>query len=347
MILQNLVLYHFRNRTDGSFNLSPHLTVLLGENARGKTNLLEAVYFLINGTGFRESREEELMMMGENEAMVEGRFVMGKNKSDFKIHLQKKGISVEKTYFMERAKKKHAQYLADQTKAILFTPEQIEIINGSPDLRRDYFNKIISYYNVDYKKKLINLENALRRRNKVLEHTKDDINLREELSFWNKYVVDQSTYITKIRQEYVNYLNCHKKLDHKSFSITYLKNEATLERFEEYFFQEKKWRRTLIGPQKDDFQIFLETDTEKNVHHYGSRSEQRLAIFWLKMNEITYYENTFHKPPLLLLDDVFSEFDKANKLMIGELIKKYQTILTTTEDETIDRINIPKKIIKL
>jgi len=347
MLLLKLVLHHFRNQESGVFDLSPTLTVFLGENAKGKTNLLESIYFLINGVGFRESREEELVMLGENEAVVEGRFVEGDNQHDYKIHLQKKEGTVEKIYFIQRAKKKHALYIADQTKAILFAPEQIEIINGSPDLRRDYFNKLISYYDQEYKKKLINLENALRRRNKIFEHIKDDIQLKEELTFWNDYIVTQSNYITKKRQEYVDYLNKHKKLDHKSFSISYFKNEATLARFNEYFSQEKRWRRTLIGPQKDDFQLFLEGGTEKNVHHYGSRSEQRLAIFWLKMNEITYYEDIFHKSPILLLDDVFSEFDKANKQMIGDLIKKYQTVLTTTEDEVISQINIPKKIIRV
>ena len=161
MLLSKLVLHHFRNKKAGVFDLSSTLTIFLGENAKGKTNLLESIYFLINGVGFRESREEELIMMGENEAVVEGRFIEGNDQHDYKIHLQKKEGIVEKTYFIQRAKKKHALYIADQTKAILFAPEQIEIINGSPDLRRDYFNKLISAYDPEYKKKLINLEKVL------------------------------------------------------------------------------------------------------------------------------------------------------------------------------------------
>lgn len=347
MLLQKLVLQNFRNRDSDVFELSPHLTIFLGENARGKTNLLESIYFLINGVGFRESREEELLQIGKNEAYVEGRFKIGHGHQDFKIHISKKAGIVEKVYFLERSKRRHAQYMEDQTKAILFAPEHIEIINGSPDIRRDYFNKVISFYDLEYKKKIINLESALRRRNKIFERVHDDEKLHEELSFWNTYIEEQATYITKKRLEYVSYLNRHPKLDHKEFQMVYMKNVATVARFKEVFEEEKRWHRTIIGPQKDEFQIIIKGNTPKNVHHYGSRSEQRFAVFWLKMNEITYHKDSYHKKPILLLDDVFSEFDHQNKQLILELIKKYQTVLTTTEDELVEHIDIPKVVIEV
>lgn len=347
MLLQKIVLHDFRNRPQEVVDLGKHLTVFLGENARGKTNLLEAVYFLINGVGFRESREEELLKIGKTEGYVEGRFESEGNTMDFKVHLGKKNEKVEKTYFMQRTRKRHHSYMQEQTKAILFAPEQIEIVNGSPDIRRAYFNKAISFYDMEYKKRLGNLENALRRRNKIFDYVRDDMRLKEELSFWNGYIEEQAKYITKKRGDYVGYLNKHSRLDHKEFAIVYMKNEATAERFAQVFEEEKRWHRTVIGPQKDDFQIYIKGDFDKNVHHFGSRSEQRLAIFWLKMNEITFYEDMFHRKPILLLDDVFSEFDHTNKIMILELIQKYQTILTTTEEEVVDWIDIPKKIIRV
>jgi DNA replication and repair protein RecF len=347
MLLQKLVLQHFRNRSSDIFELNPHLTIFLGENARGKTNILESIYFLINGTGFRESREEELLQIGKNEAYVEGRFGVGQDHRDFKIYITKRASLTEKIYFLERTRRHHPQYLEDQTKAILFAPEHIEIINGSPDIRRDYFNKVISFYDREYKKKLINLESALRRRNKIFERVHDDAKLHEELSFWNTYIEEQATYITQQRSEYVIYLNKHQRLDHKEFQMVYMKNEATVARFKELFEEEKRWRRTLIGPQKDEFQIIIRGEVPKNVHHYGARSEQRFAVFWLKMNEITYYEDTHHNKPILLLDDVFSEFDRQNKKLILNLIRKYQTVLTTTEEELVKRIDIPKTVIEV
>ncbi len=347
MLLYKLALYHFRNKDQLQLVISPHLTVLLGENARGKTNILESIYFLINGVGFRESKEEELLQIGYSDGSVAGVFSESHNRNEFRIVYKKNNDTIIKTYLISRTKKRYQQYALEQTKAVLFAPEHIEIITGSPDARRSYFNKVISFYDPEYKKRIVNLENAIRRRNKIFDHRKDDLNLREELLFWNTYIVDQASYITEARKRYIEYLNSHSRLDHKEFVIEYMKNEATMKRFEEFFQEEKRWHRTLIGPQKDEFQILLKSDGDKNIHHYGSRSEQRLGVFWLKMNEITYYEDKFKKKPILLLDDIFSEFDKDNKKMIIDLIKQYQTILTTTEDHTIETLDFPKTIIKV
>lgn len=347
MLLEKLVLHQFRNRDSGVFDFDPNLTVILGENAQGKTNLLEAIYFIINGIGFRESREEELIQVDKDQSMVEGRFLGGRDTFDFKIHLMKRSGTIEKQYFIQKAKKRHLQYIEQQTKAVLFAPEQIEIVSGSPEIRRDYFNKIISQYDPEYKKRIINLESALRRRNKVLEHNRDEAKLREELPFWNDYLVEQSSYIIRKREQYVSYLNDHPKLDHKEFMVVYNKNEATKERFEEVFEKERLIRKTLIGPQKDEIFFQLKAPFEKNVQHYGSRSEQRLTVFWLKMNELSYCEEQIKRKPIILLDDVFSEFDRANRKLILKLIRTHQTVLTTTEEETIEGIKASMKIIRV
>jgi DNA replication and repair protein RecF len=174
MQLSRIVLSHFRNRSRDVFDLEPHLTVITGENARGKTNILESIYFLINGIGFRESKEEELIQIGQIDASVEGRFQTKDQSSDYKILLGKADGKVTKHFFVERTKKSHRYYLKEQTRAVLFTPEQIEIISGSPDIRRSYMNKLFSFYDPDYRLKLINLESALRRRNKILEQFVDE-----------------------------------------------------------------------------------------------------------------------------------------------------------------------------
>ena len=103
----------------------------------------------------------------------------------------------------------------------------------------------------------------------------------------------------------------------------------------------------MIGPQKDDFQISQKNESLKNLHHYGSRSEQRLAVIWLKFNEIKYFEEMFESKPLLLLDDIFSELDVKNKKLVIDLVKKYQTIITTTEVELLELADVPKSIITL
>ncbi len=344
MLLKQIGLHNFRNFEEKSFVVNPFLTIIIGENARGKTNLLEGVYVILHGEGFRESKEEELIRLNKNSTSIEGIFGEESGQFIYRITLNKGEGGVGKHFFIDKTKKKQNQYLQGQIKAVLFSPEQIEIIIGSPATRRNYFDRLISYYDYEYKKKLDNYENALKRRNKILEKHRDENQLEEELSFWNTYLLEQAEYIAKGRSEYVKYLNQNQKLDAKEFSIQYVKNEFSQERLINFFEEEKKWRRTLIGPQKDDFQIYEE---EKNVHHYGSRSEQRMAVFWLKMNEIRYHEQTKGKKPILLLDDVFSELDIHNKKIILDLIKKYQTLVTTTEREVIALAEVPNTIIRL
>ncbi len=348
MLLKHIKLSGFRNFGYAKFTLNPFLTLIIGENARGKTNLLEAIHCIICGVGFRESKEEELIQIGKNDSHIEAKFGVGDQDFHFEIRLKKQNGSVEKVYLINRSKKKSFAYLQEVTKTVLFSPVQIELMTGSPDIRRKYFDRLLCTFDLEYKKRLLNYENALRKRNKVLEIFRDEARLKEELAFWDTYLSEQGMYISEKRSAYCQYLNKHKKVDDREFSIQYLKNEISEKLLEDSFEIEKRYRRTLIGPQKDDFAIYEEVkDISKNLHHFGSRSEQRLGVFWLKLNEITYAEETFGKKPILLLDDIFSELDHKNKKLILELIKKYQTIVTTTEVELLDLIDVPKSIITL
>ncbi len=345
MLLRQLTVDNFRNFTKNSFNFSPLLTVIIGVNAQGKTNLLEGIFFIINGTGFRETREIELINFSElKSATLEGTFVEKQLTYRFKILLTVKDDSLQKSFLVNGSKKRHGQYLQDQIRCVLFTPQQIEILTGSPQKRRDYFDKFISLFDLDYKRKLDNFMSGLRRRNKVLEHHSDRNRLKEEIKFWDDYLIDNGSYLTTKRREYTDFLNQHPKIDAKAFKIKHLSNEFTQQKAEKYFDSEAPARRTLFGPQKDDFQIFI---NEKDVHRFGSRSEQRLTILWLKINEIAYYEQMAKKKPILLFDDIFSELDSKNKQLVLSLIEHYQAIATTTDKEILDLAKVEHEVIKL
>ena len=144
---------------------------------------------------------------------------------------------------------------------------------GNPAKRLEVRKKLIAgnykrWSDPEYKKKLHNYEHALYKRNKILEHHADAISLPEELSFWNDYLGKQAIYITKKREEYISYLNDNQKVEDKNFRIKYIKNELTRERLESVFAEEKRLRKTIIGPQKDDFHTFLSNGEEKNIHHF-------------------------------------------------------------------------------
>lgn len=340
-------LNHFRTFEQAVFDFNEHCTIIIGENARGKTNILESIYLSVHGDGFRERTEEELIRWEADACTVESMWLDKSAKLRFGINMRKSAGTVVKKHFVQKSAKTAAQYVGYHTKAVLFAPEHMDIVCGSPDSRRTYINTILSVTDPEYKKRLHNYSNALYKRNKLYERHKDDTTLKEELVFWNQYLADHGAYVTAKRQIYADYLNAHPSIDHRDFEVEYLKNEFTISRATAAFDEEKRYRRSIIGPQKDDFIIRMKGKTDKVVRNFGSRSEQRLAVFWLKLNELMYFEEVFKKRPILLLDDIFSELDMKNKALIFNLVKKYQTVLTTTEDNLLELSDIGKTIIRL
>jgi DNA replication and repair protein RecF len=343
MLLKRIALHSFRNIESKTIDISPTLTVLLGENAQGKTNILESIHVGVNGDGFRETKEDELIMMGAKQAQIDLLLEDSIKNRQFRILIISNGDGkATKKYYVESVSKTGSQYQELTTRTVLFSPEQIDIVIGSPDIRRSYMNAVIGRYDAQYKKHLMNYEQALRKRNKILEQHTSVARLQDELLFWDAYLEKEAAYITEKRAEYVLYINNHAQVDSHTFSAEYIRDTFTLDRLTEKKNLELKLRKTLIGPQKDDFlfQMAGKHGSHKNIHKYGSRSEQRMAVFWLKLNEIYYCEERLKLTPLLLLDDVFSEFDHDNKERILRLIHRYQTVMTTTEKE---RINLLEK----
>ena len=343
MILKSISFYHFRNFDKKQFVINSRLTAIFGNNAQGKTNLLEGIYFILKGEGFREKKEEQLIKFIEKTGYVEAKLEDQKNKdiSNLRIDLTINDFGLNKTYFLEKTKKGRYSYLKNLTSVVLFSPEQIEIIDRTMSIRREYFDKFLSGIDPEYKKHLVNYSQALRKRNKILEFNANNTNVDQSLEFWNKYLIDQGAYLIEKRTEYIKYLNSNKNIDSKEFLIEYKESSLSLDRFEEYLPKELLIRKTLIGPHRDEYHIFLinKSTEKKDVHMYGSRSEQRLSLFWLKINELKYLEDFFKNKPILLLDDIFSELDHNNQKLIFNLIGNYQTVITSTEKELVKLIN--------
>lgn len=345
MILKSIFFHNFRNLDKIFFEINPNLTAILGDNAHGKTNLLEGIYFILRGEGFRESREEQLIKFAENNCYVEAKLEDKKTKdiNNIRIDLTNNELGLIKTYFLEKTKKGRHSYLKNLLSVVLFSPEQIDIIDRTMSIRREYFDKFLIQIDQEYKKQLTNYGQALRKRNKILETGFNNPNLDVELEYWNKLMIDNGKYLINKRREYITYLNQNKVVDSKEFEIKYVENKISQKHFAESLQKELLVRRTLVGPHRDEYNIFMankELD-KKNIHLYGSRSEQRLGLFWLKVNELKYLEDNFKKKPILLLDDIFSELDHHNQKLIFNLIGDYQTIMTSTEKELIKLINLP------
>lgn len=347
MILKSISLSNFRSFSKSTFYFNPFLTIITGKNAVGKTNLLESIYFAFNGKGIKGEKQSELVALKKTRTTVEVICGEEDEKILYRIILEA-GETTSKIFQVNKAKKTRFDYTNYTPPVVIFAPQLINVIEGSPSRRRRYIDAILSKLNREYKRRLTNFEQGLRKRNKLLEKVYDVSKLTEELVFWDNYLIEQAGYLTRKREELSNYLNEHQKIKTHTFSIKYKKSALTPQALESSFNKQLRYKRTVVGPQRDDFEIYKLSDGEKiNVHTFGSRSEERLAMFWLVTNELKLYEERLKKRPILLLDDIFSELDVINKSLILELLKKHQTILTTTEHDILDLIDSPHVVINL
>ena len=340
MLLTSLSLHHFRCHTNlQDLAIGKHTSLISGENARGKTSILEAIYLLSYGKGFREDEELELMTFGASSGYVHGSYV-DTQTHEATVTYQRQDEKLEKKYLLNKAATTVSKFRVIQTPAILFAPHQLDIVTHSPSYRREYLDTTIGRIDPIYAKSVREYAVAIRKRNMILETITSETELEEQLQFWDAYLIERANIITSARQAYIALLHEQPICAHRAFRIVYHANHFSREHLESTRSAERHARRTLIGPQKDDFEILICEDEKKianlsqyrNVQRYGSRSQQRLALLWLKLAEIDQLKNRLHVSPLLLLDDIFSEFDPAHQQIIFALLPHYQTVITSTED---------------
>jgi DNA replication and repair protein RecF len=347
MILKGISLRNFRNYDYQTFALDPLLTLIVAPNAHGKTNLLEAIYFASNGRGFSEDKKEELVRFDEKE--MEVRMICTHNEVDveFKAALYQADGSSVKSFFIDKTKKGLFYYSKETPPVVLFSPSFMNIIEGSPSKRRMFVDTLLARIDLEYKKRLRNYENGMRRRNKVIEKERDIVKLREELAFWDDYLIEQADYITEKRRWFAEYTEHNSTLVRHTFKLDYLAHVMSKETLEASFEKQYYQRRTLVGPQRDDFRI-IKVDGEKrvDVHTYASRGEQRLALLWLILHQLNIFVEHLEYRPILLLDDILSELDEGNKGIIQELVSMYQTVVTSAEEVPEDILH-PGKVIRV
>jgi DNA replication and repair protein RecF len=224
--------------------------------------------------------------------------------------------------------------------SVLFTPEDLEIVTDSPSLRRNYVNLILSQADRKYRAALSIYEKALRQRNRMLWLLREGKKYfsQGDFEYWDNVLILNGGIITAFREEFIDYVNKQEK-DVFSFDLFYDKSTITRERLDKYHDAERATATTLVGPNRDDI-FFRFPNTAKPISEFGSRGEQRLTIFQMKILETFYIKERTEQVPTLLLDDIFSELDENNIHRVLDLLPHQQTILTTTHKEFV-----PKKIL--
>src|SRR3989344_9119794 len=254
MRLKNLSLQNFRSYAKQEFNFSNKTTLVIGPNTAGKTNLIEAIFFIASGKSFRIDKDEQLVKFEESVARIKAKL----DDKDLEVVIAQGGIGGKvrpfKKYLVNEVSKKKVDFVGNFF-AVLFAPSDLEIIIGSPSKRRDFIDNILIQTDREYRLAIGFYEKGLRIRNALL-HTVKETGIRQdkEFAYWDNLLIVQGQKITKKREEFLEYIQKSKK-DILEFEIFYDKSVISKERLLQYKDAEVGSGVTLVGPHRDDFEI--------------------------------------------------------------------------------------------
>lgn len=356
MFFKTLELQNFRNYDNLTLKLDPHINIIVGKNGQGKTNILESFYYIAYLKSHRVNDDNILIKNEKKSFKIKSKIKRETLLDEVKIE---QTLESKKVFFNQTEMLKRGEYL-ELINIILFEPSNLEILKGSPNIRREYLNDAISQINSNYYNVLNDFNRLLKMRNEFLKSKRND---RDYLETLDKYYVDKAVIIYQMRAKYINKINefitdiyknimniDNLKIEYKSFyeridDKTNVK-EALIEEMKKNYNKEKYTGLTIEGPQKDDF-IFISGLT--NLKEYGSQGQQRGAVISLKFAEAEIVKKYKNVIPVFLLDDVFSELDGIRKNnLLKYITSDYQIILTTTDLAKISKKLIAEaKIIKI
>ena len=347
MLIKSLELVNFRNYDNLFINFSPKLNIIYGNNAQGKTNILEGIYTLCLTKSHRLYVDNNLIKNGMEFTRLNGIFENNVLDKNLKLLINEKGKTLEKN---NNKIKKINEYVSESN-IIIFYPEDLNLIKGSPLERRRYLNIQLSQLYSDYMVNLNDYNKLLKMRNDLLKKLKS--NYIVDLNYFSiitNYLIDRAINIFNLRKKYFEEINKYSSKiyeqisGYKNFKLIYKPNidldienmkEYLLEIFKKKYNDEIKFGTTLIGPHKDDYSFELDNT---NLKELGSQGQQRMAILTLKLSEIEIFKNLKNEKPILLLDDVFSELDDIKKnLLLKYIDDDMQVIITTTDLNNIDK----------
>ncbi len=332
MILNNVELTDFRNYPSKLFELSSGVNVIWGENASGKTNLLESIYLLGTGNSFRAKIIDEMVRFGQELGRVSGKVSDTKEPRDLEVMVTKGLVSGQKTlkrkYLVDGAPKRKRDYIG-LLPVVIFRPEDMNMLTGGSDIRRTFMDEVLSQVNEAYARSLSTYTQALRRRNKLLDAVREGLVTRYSLAFWDSLLMKHGSVLTGGRESLVAYINnlWERSELFNQLKMVYDKSLISEARLAQYKDEELAAGYTLVGPHKDDFRVT--NGGGRDLAIYGSRGEQRMAVLALKLGEIYFSEDRGGEKPLLLLDDIFSELDQMHRREVLRVMSGRQVIVTT------------------
>jgi DNA replication and repair protein RecF len=334
MYIKNLTLKNFRSWKNNSFDFTPGANVILGPNASGKTNILEALYFLSSSRSFRAEKTSQAINWDSNQSQISCQISNEENTQLGITLLQGEG-QIQKSFLINKKGETRKKFL-QQLQSVVFRPEDIRMITGSPSKRRQFLDLLLINVDWQYRQSLRNYNKALKQRNQLLDLIREGMANKSELFFWDQSLVKNGQLITDKRREVIYFINnflLHHPIEYISnVSIKYLPVPISSTLLEKSYSLDLRRGSTSHGPQKDDFRFQSKEFPEKDndLAYFASRGQQRLGVLAFKLAEIAYVKSKTNQSPILLLDDIFSELDEEHQKVILDLKTDSQIFITTT-----------------
>lgn len=334
MIIKSIELKNFRNYEDLNISFDKGTNILYGDNAQGKTNILEAAYMSGTTKSHKGSRDKEMIRFGENESHLRTIVIRQGKEYQIDMHLKKsrsKGIAINKVPI------KRAGELFGILNIVFFSPEDLNIIKNGPAERRRFLDSELCQLDKIYLSDLTNYNKILGQRNKLLKDLVYRPDLKDTLPIWDMQLVETGKKIILRRKQFVEELSeivqdIHYRISGEKEQL-FLKYEPNIDDifFEDELsrakFKDMKLCQTSVGPHRDDL-LFSIGDVD--IRKFGSQGQQRTSALSLKLSEIELVKKSIQDTPVLLLDDVLSELDSNRQNYLLNNINDTQTIITCT-----------------
>ena len=347
MKIKSINIENFRNIKDLSLDFED-VNIIWGENAQGKTNLIEAIYLFTGGKSFRGAKDNQLVMMGEEQSRLKISFDGSGREQNAEISIKNKRVAS-----LNGVKKKSAAALSDEIKAVIFSPVHLTMIKDGPGERRKFIDAALCQLKSNYRNLLKEYNRCLNQRNTLLKDLKNNPELESLLYIWNKNCAISGAKIIYQRLKYIEALtpfvkdifsgisSGNENIDIKYVStVEYSEDINEIEKkllraLENNKYQDMQNRATSVGPHRDDIEILI---NGSSARIYGSQGQQRSCVLALKLAEANLLEQITKKEPIALLDDVMSELDEKRQDYILNHIKNRQVFITCCDKETILRL---------
>ncbi len=337
-MLAELRLKQFRSYTNDSFEFSPTVNIIVGPNASGKTNLLEAVLVIAKGKSYR-AKDTELIQIDKDWSRLDARLDSGSERT---VKLTRDAYPGREFIIDHKTFKRLT--LKNSLPVVLFEPNDLLLLTGSPELRRSYLDNILEQTKIGYGSLLRQYKRTLAQRNALLKRA--EASLSTQIFPWNIRLSQLAAQIVRARSELTETIQqslpgLYKDLSHAKVAIVLTYNaqcdvgnyeSQLLKRLESVLELDVLRGFTAHGPHREDISITFDNRLAQEV---ASRGETRTLILALKIFELRYLASNRNQTPLLLLDDVFSELDGARRHALTDFLLSYQTFITTTDADVV------------